>query len=55
MEDLKMSEEEELKAFEEYLKNMSVEDFNRITKEVDKEIFTQEYYDELNKGVDIKC
>ena len=47
--------DEELKEFEEYLKNMSMEDFDKITKEVEKEIFTQEYYDELNKGVDIKC
>lgn len=41
--------DEELKEFEEYLKNMSDEDFDKITREVEKEIFTKEFCDELNK------
>lgn len=41
--------DKELKEFEEFLKNMSNEDFNRITKETEKEIFTKEFYEELNK------
>lgn len=40
---------EELKEFEEFLKNMSNDDFSRIMKETEKEIFTKEYYEELNK------
>lgn len=41
--------DKELKEFEEFLKNMSNEDFNRITKETEKEIFTKEFCEELNK------
>ena len=40
--------EEELKEFEEFLKNMSNEDFDKMTKSVEKEIFTDDFYKELN-------
>lgn len=41
--------DKELKEFEEFLKNMSNKDFNRIMKETEKEIFTKDFYNELNK------
>ena len=41
--------DKELKEFEEFLKNMSDKDFNRIMKETEKEIFTKDFYNELNK------
>ena len=47
-EDLEMNEKE-LKEFAEFLRNMSAEDFDKATKEVEKEIFTEEFYNELNK------
>lgn len=40
--------EKELKEFEEFLKNMTEEQFDEITKDVEKEIFTKEFYEELN-------
>ena len=41
--------DKELKEFEEFLKNMSNEDFKRITKETEEEIFTKDFCKELNK------
>lgn len=41
--------EKELEEFAEFLRNMSAEDFDKTTKEVEKEIFTKEFYEELNK------
>ena len=43
--------EEELKEFEEFLKNMTDEDFTKMTREVEEEIFTKEFCEELNKGL----
>lgn len=40
---------EDLKEFEEFLKNMSNEDFDKMMKETEKDIFTKEFYNELNK------
>lgn len=40
--------DKELKEFEEFLKNMTNEQFNKITKEVEKDIFTKEFFEELN-------
>ena len=44
--------EKELKEFEEFLKNMSNKDFDKMTKSVEKEIFSKEFYNELNKECD---
>ena len=44
--------EKELKEFEEFLKNMSDKDFDKMTKSVEKEIFSKEFYNELNKESD---
>ena len=41
--------EKELEEFAEFLQNMTMEDFDKSTKEVEKEIFTEEFYEELNK------
>ena len=41
--------EKELEEFAEFLQNMTIEDFDKATKEVEKEIFTEEFYEELNK------
>ena len=41
--------DKELKEFEEFLKNMSNEDLNKLMKETEKEIFTKEFCNELNK------
>lgn len=44
--------EEELKMFEDFLQNMSATDFNKITGEVEHEIFTEDFCKELeNMGV----
>ena len=40
--------EQELKEFEEFIKNMSNEQWEQLTKETEKEIFTEEFYKELN-------
>ena len=40
--------DKELKEFEEFLKNMSDKTFDKITKSVEKEIFSKEFYEELN-------
>lgn len=42
--------EKELKEFEEFLKNMSDEQFKKITSEAEHEIFTKEFCDELNNN-----
>lgn len=42
--------EEELEEFAEFLQNMSNDTFTKITREVEEEIFTKEFCDELNKG-----
>lgn len=42
-----MTKEEE-KEFIEFLKNMTNDDFDKMTKSVEKEIFTKEFYEELN-------
>lgn len=41
--------EKEMEEFAEFLRNMSDEDFDKTTKEVEKEIFSKEFYEELNK------
>lgn len=41
-------EKEDLE-FIEFLKNMSNDDFTKLLKETEKEIFTKEFYEELNK------
>lgn len=43
-----MTKEETLELIE-FLNNMSNKDFTKILKETEKEIFTKEYYEELNK------
>lgn len=41
--------DKEMEEFIEFLKNMSVEYYDKTTKEVEKNIFTKEFYEELNK------
>ena len=43
-----MTKQEE-KEFIEFLKSMTNEEFDKTTKAVEKEIFSKEFYEELNK------
>ena len=48
---VKMTKEEE-KEFIEFLQNMTNDEFDKMTKSVEKEIFTKEFYEELNNKED---
>lgn len=41
--------EKEMQEFAEFLQNMSDEQFTKITREVEEEIFTKDFCKELNK------